>query len=64
MGSEVTVEGITIRAIGSSGRRHQVDMLRVYRQESQPHLGEESNSPEGTGFNTPLDSSSSQQTFN
>ena len=64
VGSEVTVEGITIRAIGSSGRRHQVDMLRVYRQESQPHLGEESNSPEGTGFNTPLDSSSSQQTFN
>ena len=64
VGSEVTVEGITIRAIGSSGRRHQVDMLRVYRQESK-HDGSVPDAGEDPGSgNTVPDASSSQQTFN
>ena len=30
VGSEIEIDGIHIRAIGSSGRRHQVDMLQAW----------------------------------
>ena len=51
IGSEVEIDGIHIRAIGSSGRRHQVDMLQAWyeppRDERQNAEGSlTSNSPE------------------
>ena len=50
VGSEIEIDGIHIRAIGSSGRRHQVDMLQAWyeppRDEQQGAEGSPaSNSP-------------------
>ena len=49
VGSEIEIDGIHIRAIGSSGRRHQVDMLQAWyeppRDEQQNAEGSAASSP-------------------
>ena len=49
VGSEIEIDGIHIRAIGSSGRRHQVDMLQAWyeppRDEQQNAEGSTASSP-------------------
>ena len=47
VGSEATIHGIHIRAIGSSGRRHQVDMLQAWYE--PPRDDEEGQGREETG---------------
>jgi hemolysin len=50
VGSEIEIDGIHIRAIGSSGRRHQVDMLQAWyeppRDEPQSTEGSAASSAE------------------
>jgi len=50
VGSEIEIDGIHIRAIGSSGRRHQVDMLQAWyeppRDEQQTAEGSSASSSE------------------
>ena len=50
VGSEIEIDGIHIRAIGSSGRRHQVDMLQAWyeppRDEQQNAEGSAASSSE------------------
>lgn len=51
VGSETTIHGIHIRAIGSSGRRHQVDMLQAWYE--PPREDEEGQGREETGDEAP-----------
>ena len=51
VGSETTIHGIRIRAIGSSGRRHQVDMLQAWYE--PPREDEEGQGREETGDDAP-----------
>ncbi len=51
VGSEATIHGIHIRAIGSSGRRHQVDMLQAWYE--PPREDEEGQGREETGDDAP-----------
>ena len=51
VGSETTIHGIHIRAIGSSGRRHQVDMLQAWYE--PPREDEEGQGREETGDDAP-----------
>ncbi|MBF1674268.1 MAG: CBS domain-containing protein, partial [Rothia mucilaginosa] len=49
VGSEIEIDGIHIRAIGSSGRRHQVDMLQAWYE--PPH--DEQQNAEGSTASSP-----------
>nr|WP_280925735.1 MULTISPECIES: hemolysin family protein [unclassified Rothia (in: high G+C Gram-positive bacteria)] len=50
IGSEVEIDGIHIRAIGSSGRRHQVDMLQAWYE---PPRDERQNAEDSLISNSP-----------
>ena len=46
VGSEIEIDGIHIRAIGSSGRRHQVDMLQAWYEPPRDEQEGTEGSPE------------------
>ncbi len=57
VGSEIEIDGIHIRAIGSSGRRHQVDMLQAWYEPPRDEQRNAEGSPESSGSNSSESSS-------
>ena len=52
VGSEIEIDGIHIRAIGSSGRRHQVDMLQAWYEPPRDEQQNAEGSPESLESNS------------
>ena len=53
VGSEIEIDGIHIRAIGSSGRRHQVDMLQAWYEPPRDEQRNAEGSPDSSSPDSP-----------